>query len=54
MAETGRRNVKKRRVEQCGVEKRRQKFVKSYLNMEKAKTNECKEKYLEYRHLRDA
>ena len=54
MAETGRPILKKRQVERVRVEKRQQKFVKSYLNMEKAKTNGCKEKYRKYQHLRDA
>ena len=54
MADTSRRIVKKTRVEWSEAEKRQQKFVKSYLNMEKEKTNGCKEKYMEYQHLQDA
>ena len=43
-----------RRVERCDIEKGQRKFMKSYLNMEKAKANGYKEKYQKYQHLRDA
>jgi hypothetical protein len=46
--------MKERQVEWCGVEKGQRKFMKSYLNMEKTKTNGCKEKYPKYQHLQGA
>ncbi len=46
--------MKERQVERCDVEKGQLRFVKSYLNMEKAKANGYKEKYPKYQNLRGA